>query len=105
MDEELRRCQSSGARKTDNQGSSGVTEERATPIQPATRTAETEPGPKPRSRDAQSRVDRTPDGLPPLIVGVGRGSVLLKRHNDLVEAVRITPEEIQTAIEHIRAPE
>lgn len=45
------------------------------------------------------------DELPSLVVGVGRGSVLLKRHNDLVEAMRITSEDIQLAIERARAAE
>jgi len=34
-----------------------------------------------------------------LDIRVGRGSVLLKRCNDLMEAMRITPEEIQAAME------
>lgn len=36
---------------------------------------------------------------PPLIVGLGRGSILLKRLNDLRDAMRITHEEVQAAIE------
>lgn len=37
---------------------------------------------------------------PSLVVGMGRGFVLLKRCNDLREAMHITAEEVQAAIEH-----
>lgn len=39
---------------------------------------------------------------PSPIVGLGRGSVLLKRCNDLRDAMRITHEEVQAAIERKR---